>query len=46
VRDARYGTRCSTVVLVQAGGIRFIERRFGPDAQPSGQSDAWLTARA
>lgn len=42
VRDARYGTRCSTVVLVQADGIRFVERRFGPDAQPLGESDIWL----
>jgi uncharacterized protein with NRDE domain len=44
VRDARYGTRCSTVVLVQAGGIRFVERRFGPDAEVLGESDAWLPA--
>ena len=43
VRDARYGTRCSTVVLVQADGIRFVERRFGPDAQVLGESDAWLS---
>ena len=46
VRDARYGTRCSTVVLVQADGIRFVERRFGPDAQPTGESDAWLPRMA
>ncbi|MFC7300601.1 NRDE family protein [Cognatiluteimonas weifangensis] len=42
VRDPRYGTRCSTVVLVQADGIRFVERRFGAAAQVLGQSDAWL----
>lgn len=42
VRDARYGTRCSTVVLAQPDGIRFVERRFGPDAQALGESDAWL----
>lgn len=42
VRDARYGTRCSTVVLVQEHGIRFVERRFGPDAEVLGESDAWL----
>src|SRR5690349_324790 len=42
VRDARYGTRCSTVVLVQEAGIRFVERRFGPDAEVLGETDAWL----
>lgn len=42
VRDPTYGTRCSTVVLVQRGGIRFVERRFGPDADVLGESDAWL----
>ena len=42
VRDPRYGTRCSTVVLVQADGIRFVERRFGPDAEALGESDTWL----
>ena len=42
VRDPRYGTRCSTIVLVQAGGIRFVERRFGADAKVLGESDAWL----
>lgn len=29
VRDATYGTRCSSVVLVDAVGITFAERRFG-----------------
>ena len=42
VRDARYGTRCSTVVLVQPDGIRFVERSFGADAEVLGESDAWL----
>lgn len=42
VRDARYGTRCSTVVLVQEAGTRFVERRFGPDAEVLGEIDAWL----
>lgn len=42
VRNARYGTRCSTVVLVGEDGIRFVERRFGPDGQPVGDSDVWL----
>src|SRR3546814_14776350 len=38
VRDARYGTRCSRVVLVGDGGIVFVERRFGADAVPPGES--------
>jgi uncharacterized protein with NRDE domain len=42
VRDAHYGTRCSTVVLVQPEGIRFVERRFAPDAGVTGESDDWL----
>ncbi len=42
VRNARYGTRCSTVVLVGEDGIRFVERRFGPDGRPVGDSDVWL----
>ncbi|KGQ18128.1 NRDE domain containing protein [Lysobacter dokdonensis DS-58] len=42
VRGARYGTRCSTVVLIDDGGITFAERRFGPDAQPQGATFAQL----
>ena len=42
VRDERYGTRCSTVVLVQQGGIRFVERRYGAQGDVLGESDAWL----
>lgn len=42
VRDPRYGTRCSTVVLVQDDGIRFIEHRFDADATLQGVSDDWL----
>lgn len=42
VRDPTYGTRCSTVVLVQPEGIRFVERRFDADAQVTGESDDWL----
>src|SRR5690606_28215795 len=34
VRDARYGTRCSSVVLVGEDAIVFAERRFGADAVP------------
>lgn len=42
VRGERYGTRCSTVVLVDAEAIVFAERRFGPDGVPQGESFARL----
>lgn len=43
VRGETYGTRCSSVVLVDADdGITFAERRFGPDAFPLGESAALL----
>ena len=42
VRGERYGTRCSTVVLVAADAITFVERRFGPDALPLGETAAVL----
>jgi uncharacterized protein with NRDE domain len=35
---AEYGTRCSTVVLVDRFGILFHERRFGPDGVYAGQT--------
>ncbi|GAB3097391.1 NRDE family protein [Lysobacter terrae] len=38
VRGERYGTRCSTVVLVEAERMLFAERRFGPDGVPQGES--------
>jgi uncharacterized protein with NRDE domain len=43
IRGSAYGTRASTVVLIDhSGGGRIIERRFGPDGRPDGQSDmAW-----
>jgi uncharacterized protein with NRDE domain len=43
VRGERYGTRCSTVVLVADDRITFVERRFGPDAQPLGETAALLS---
>jgi uncharacterized protein with NRDE domain len=40
IRGPAYGTRASTVVLIDhAGSGRIIERRFGPDGRPDGQSD-------
>ena len=42
VRGERYGTRCSTVVLVADDTITFVERRFGPDARPLGEIAAVL----
>ena len=42
VRGARYGTRCSTVVLVDATHVTFAERRFGPDAVAQGTTFAQL----
>lgn len=38
VRGAAYGTRCSSVVLVAAEEIRFMERRFGAEAVPAGET--------
>ena len=39
IRDARYGTRCSTVIAIDRDGHgRIVERRFGPDAVPAGDS--------
>ena len=38
----RYGTRCSSIVLVGGDGILFAERRFGPGGAPAGVSSATL----
>ena len=39
VRDKRYGTRSSTVLLLSADGeVHFAERRFGADGQRQGES--------
>jgi len=42
VRGERYGTRCSSVVLIDDNAIVFAERRFGPDAALLGDSIAVL----
>jgi uncharacterized protein with NRDE domain len=38
VSGPRYGTRCSSVVIVQNGHLVFAERRFGPSAVAAGES--------
>ena len=39
VIGTEYGTRCSTVITVDAAGLcRFAERRFGPGGKPAGES--------
>lgn len=45
VRGERYGTRCSTIVLVGHESIVFVERRYGPDAAPGGETAAVLPLR-
>ncbi|MEC9357927.1 MAG: NRDE family protein [Pseudomonadota bacterium] len=42
IHGAEYGTRASTVVVVGEAEVRFIERRFGPNGQPEGNSDSSL----
>jgi len=43
LRGETYGTRCSTIVLVAAHEITFLERRFGPNAMPAGETAASLS---
>jgi uncharacterized protein with NRDE domain len=42
VRGVAYGTRCSSIVLVAAAAITFIERRYRSDASIDGESAASL----
>ena len=46
VRNDRYGTRCSTVVLVETGRLLFVERRFGPAGEVTGQTGHLLALPA
>ena len=43
LRGDTYGTRCSTIVLVVNDEIMFLERRFGPNAQVTGETAALLS---
>ena len=44
IRAPRYGTRCSTVVRIDVQGHgEIIERRFGPEGQPAGESALQFT---
>ena len=43
LRGEIYGTRCSTIVLVAADEMTFLERRFGPNATPAGETAAMLS---
>jgi uncharacterized protein with NRDE domain len=42
ILGADYGTRCTTVVLVERDAIHVAERRFGPDGAYAGQVRATL----
>lgn len=45
IRNALYGTRCSTVLLIAAdGGARIIERRFDADGMNAGETGIAFTA--
>jgi len=40
-----YGTRCSTIVLVEKDAMLFAERRFAPDGTVTGETAQMLPAR-
>ena len=46
IEDANYGTRCSSVVLVEQDGIVLCERRFAADGTAIGTSRQRLASRA
>ncbi|PKM04645.1 MAG: hypothetical protein CVV17_03700 [Gammaproteobacteria bacterium HGW-Gammaproteobacteria-7] len=41
-----YGTRCSTIVLVDQDGLLFAERRFAPDGSVTGETVQMLPAHS
>ncbi len=45
VTHPTYGTRCSTVLLIEPSGAAVIaERRFAPNGAPSGDTEVTLNA--
>ncbi|HEY2276064.1 MAG TPA: NRDE family protein [Steroidobacteraceae bacterium] len=47
VLNPTYGTRCSTVLLLEpGGGLLLAERRFNPAGEPAGESEFRLNAGA
>jgi uncharacterized protein with NRDE domain len=45
VLDPRYGTRCSTVVMMEtSGSMRIAERRFDPEGRETGETELLLNA--
>ncbi|MGH8079057.1 MAG: NRDE family protein [Lysobacter sp.] len=45
VLGERYGTRCSTIVLIGEASIAFIERRYGPNGAAGGETTVELPLR-
>lgn len=46
VLGERYGTRCSSIVLIGDDEIAFVERRYGPGGMPAGDTATTLPLRA
>jgi uncharacterized protein with NRDE domain len=45
VLGERYGTRCSSIVLIGENEIAFVERRYGPGGVPAGDTAVTLPLR-
>lgn len=45
IRGRDYGTRASTVILLDGQGLRCIEQCFGPEGAPEGRSDVRIGIR-
>lgn len=45
VLGERYGTRCSTIVLIDETSIGFVERRYGPNGSAGGETAVGLSLR-